>query len=58
MNVQERIRISLILEEMNKNKDATRKFGLKDISEFKFEVCDKSDTANLQGTGGDKYEFS
>ena len=34
MTIQERIRISLILEEMNKNKEAATKLGLKDVSTF------------------------
>ncbi len=34
MTVQERIRMSLILEEMSKNKEAATKLGLKDVSTF------------------------
>ena len=35
MNVQERIRRSCILEEMKKHKEASKRFGLKDVSTLK-----------------------
>lgn len=35
MTVQERIRRSIILEEMKKHKEASKRLGLKDVSTFK-----------------------
>ncbi len=35
MNVQKRIKQSIILEEMKKHKEASKRLGLKDVSTFK-----------------------
>ena len=49
MTVQERIRISLLLEEMNQNREAAEKAGLKDVSIASFfnEKKDNNDDYSL-----------
>lgn len=42
MTVQERIRRSLILKEMEKHKDEAKRLGLKDISRIKIAEKEKS----------------
>ena len=43
MTIQERIRMSLLLEEMKKNKEAAEKYGLKYVSTFQREYKENDD---------------
>lgn len=43
VTIQERIRMSLLLEEMKKNKEAAEKYGLKDVSTFQREYKENDD---------------
>lgn len=46
MTVQERIRLSIILEEMEKHKDEAKRLGLEDMSRIKVAPKEKKNARN------------